>query len=74
MTRAGLEPVAASPFSTRWKSFLDPSRARAELGFRHPPLREYLARTLGWMLAEWREDPPAGYAQRAREIEFAAGR
>ena len=73
MARADLDPVAASPFSTRWKSFLDPSRARDELGFRHPPLREYLERTLGWMLAEWREDPPPGYAQRPREIELARG-
>jgi nucleoside-diphosphate-sugar epimerase len=74
MARAGLDPVAASPFSTRWKSFLDPSRAGAELGFRHPPLRDCLERTLGWMLAEWRDDPPAGYAQRARERAFAGER
>ena len=74
MARAGLDPVAASPFSTRWKSFLDPSLAQAELGFRHPPLREYLQRTVGWMLAEWRADAPAGYAQRAAELALARGR
>jgi nucleoside-diphosphate-sugar epimerase len=71
MAKAGLDPVAASPFSTRWKSFLDPSRAKRELGFVHPPLREYLGRTVGWMVAEWRADPPAGYAQRAAELAFA---
>jgi hypothetical protein len=72
MAAAGLDPVAASPFSTRWKSFLDPARAKRELGFTHPPLRDYLGRTLAWMLAEWREDPPAGYVQRAGEIAFAS--
>ena len=72
MAQAGLDVVAASPFSTRWRSFLDPSRAKRELGFAHPPPREYLARTLAWMLAEWREDAPAGYAQRPRELAFAA--
>ena len=71
---AGLDPVAASPFSTRWKSFLDPGRAVRELGFVHPPLRVYLDKVVSNLLAAWREDPPAGYAQRPREIEFTAGR
>jgi nucleoside-diphosphate-sugar epimerase len=71
---AGLDPVAASPFSTRWKSFLDPGRAVRELGFVHPPLRSYLERVVSSLLAGWREDPPAGYAQRPLEIALAAGR
>jgi nucleoside-diphosphate-sugar epimerase len=74
MAAAGLDPVAASPFSTRWKSFLDPARAKRELGFRHPPLREYLGRTVASLLAAWNPEPPAGYAQRPRELEFAQGR
>ncbi len=73
MAAAGLDPVAASPFSTRWKSFLDPARAKRELGFRHPPLREYLGRTLASLLAAWNPEPPAGYAQREREIAFVRG-
>jgi nucleoside-diphosphate-sugar epimerase len=39
---AGLDPLVLSPFSGRWMSFLDPSRARSELGFRHQPLASYL--------------------------------
>lgn len=68
---AGLDPVAASPFSTRWKSLLDPSRAKRELGFRHPPLRAYLASVTASLLARWPAEPPAPYAQRPREIAFA---
>jgi nucleoside-diphosphate-sugar epimerase len=74
MAAGGVDPVAASPFSTRWRSFLDPARAKRQLGFRHPPLREYLGRTVAWMLADWQEEPPAGYAQRAAELGMARGR
>ena len=74
MERAGLDPVAASPFSTRWKSALDPGLARRELGFVHPPLRAYLDKVVTHLLAAWPDDPPAGYAQRAREIEVAGSR
>ena len=74
MAAAGLDPVAASPFSTRWKSFLDPARAKRELGLRHPPLRESLGRTVASLLASWNPDPPAGYAQRPLELAFARGR
>ena len=67
---AGLDPIAASPFSTRWKSFLDPARAKRELAFRHPPLREYLARVVASLLAHWPSEPPPQYAQRGREVTF----
>jgi nucleoside-diphosphate-sugar epimerase len=73
MEKAGLDPIAASPFSTRWKSYLDPARARRDLGLAHPSPRVYLDKTVASMLAAWPNDPPAGYAQRPREIEFAPG-
>lgn len=71
MESAGLDPMAASPFSTRWKSFLDPGRAQRELGFVHPPLRVYLDKVLASLLAAWSNEPPPNYGQRPREIEFA---
>lgn len=53
---AGVRPrivagSAPSPFSTRWMSRLDPSKAKRELGFRHLPLREYLGRIVAHHLA-----------------------
>ena len=65
---------AASPFSTRWKSFLDPGRAQRELAFVHPPLRVYLDKTVASLLAYMPAEPPGSYEQRPREIEFAKGR
>jgi nucleoside-diphosphate-sugar epimerase len=70
---ASLDPIAASPFSTRWKSFLDPGRAQRELGFVHPPLRAYLDKVVASLMAEWQDEPPESYGQRARELEFARG-
>jgi nucleoside-diphosphate-sugar epimerase len=64
---AGLECVQVSPFSTRWMSFLDPGRAQRELGFTHPPVREYLQTIVASLLAHWPAEPPTGYAQRAAE-------
>ncbi|MBI2389085.1 MAG: NAD-dependent epimerase/dehydratase family protein [Deltaproteobacteria bacterium] len=40
----------ASPFSTRWMSFLDPAKLRA-LGVGHAPLSTTIARTVGHVLA-----------------------
>ncbi len=71
---AGLEPVRLSPFSGRWMSFLDPSRARAELGFRHEALAAYLDKIVTTFLANPPEDRPPGYATRAAEIALAARR
>jgi len=71
MEGAGLDPIAASPFSTRWRSFLDPGRAQRELGFVHPPLRVYLDKVLASLLASMPAEPPSGYAQRPRELELA---
>ena len=67
-----LDPVKVSPFSGRWMSFLDPARARAELGFRHLPFDEYLGRVVASFLAHPPDDRPAGYATRERELALVA--
>jgi nucleoside-diphosphate-sugar epimerase len=69
----GLDPLLLSPFSGTWMSFLDPSRAKSELGFRHEPLGSYLDKIVAAFLAHPRPDPPPGYEQRAAELRLAAG-
>ncbi len=73
IVEAGLDPVAVSPFSGNWMSFLDPALARESLGFRHEPLAEYLGRIVASFLAHPPEGPPPGYARRAEEVALAAG-
>lgn len=68
---AGLEVTAVSPFSGRWMSFLDPGRAKAELGFRHEPLREYLGRIVAAFLAAPPAAPPPSLARRDEERALA---
>ena len=64
--------VRVSPFSGRWMSFLDPTRAKAELGFRHDPLRHYLEKIVASFLAHPPTEPPESYTGfRAREVELA---
>lgn len=72
MTSASLELRAVSPFSSRWMSCLDPSLAKAELGFRHEPLAEYAGRIVASFLAHPPAAPPPSYARRADEIALAA--
>jgi nucleoside-diphosphate-sugar epimerase len=69
---AGLRPVDVSPFSGGWMSFLDPGRARDELGFRHAPLAEGLAAIVSSFLANTPRDTPPGYAGRDVERRLAA--
>jgi nucleoside-diphosphate-sugar epimerase len=71
LARAGLDAVAVSPFSGRWMSFLDPARARAELGFAHRPMVACLQAVVSSFLAHPPADRPAGYAGRSRERELA---
>ncbi len=71
---AGLDPLLLSPFSGTWMSFLDPSRAKAELGFRHEPLGSYLDKIVTAFLAHPRPDAPPGYEQRAAELGLARQR
>ncbi len=66
-----LDPRQLSPFSDRWMSFLDPSRAFDELGFRHAPLAEGLAAVVAHFLARPPPDRPPGYAQRPAELKLA---
>jgi len=70
---SGLEPVKVSPFSGRWMSFLDPARARDELGFRHEPLRQYLDKVVSDFVNHPRAAPPPGYRTRAQERALAEG-
>jgi hypothetical protein len=54
-------------------SFLDPSRARTELGFLHEPVEVYLARIVAAFLAHPPAGRPEGYARRADETALARG-
>jgi nucleoside-diphosphate-sugar epimerase len=71
---AGLDPLLLSPFSGRWMSFLDPSRAKAELGFAHAPLGAYLEAIVAAFLAHPAAEPPAGYEHREHERALARSR
>lgn len=72
ISAAGLDVVGVSPFSGRWMSFLDPTRARNELGFRHDPLRQYLEKIVASFLAHPpAEAPPSYLAMRSREVGLA---
>jgi nucleoside-diphosphate-sugar epimerase len=68
---AGLDPLRVSPFSGRWMSFLDPTRAREDLGFHHEDLRSYLDKILTAFLTHPPLTPPANYDQRAVELALA---
>ena len=69
---AGLDPLALSPFSGEWMSFLDPALAKAELGFRHEPLASYLGKIVSSFLAHPPADPPSGYETREAERRLDA--
>jgi nucleoside-diphosphate-sugar epimerase len=68
---AGLDPLLLSPFSGQWMSFLDPARAKTELGFRHEPLGSYVDKIVTSFLAHPPADPPPGYEHRAAERAVA---
>lgn len=68
---ASLDPLLLSPFSGSWMSFLDPARAKAELGFRHEPLGSYLDKIVTSFLAHPAADPPPGYEHRDAERAVA---
>jgi nucleoside-diphosphate-sugar epimerase len=70
---AGLDPVRVSPFSGRWMSFLDPGRARSDLGFTPTPLEASLAAIVASFLAHPPPDRPEAYGSRSRELALAAG-
>lgn len=68
---AGLDLWNLSPFSSKWMSMLDPSKAEAELGFCHEPLATSLGKIVASFLAYGYATPPDGYEHRAKEIELA---
>lgn len=68
----GIDPREVSPFSGRWMSRLDASRARRRLGFQHEPLERYLEKIVAAFLAHPPADRPEGYQRRAAEIRLAA--
>ena len=74
LSLAGLAPAALSPFSARWMSFLDPARARTELGFQHESPEIYLDKIITGYLNHPPDAPPAGYARRQTELRIAGGR
>jgi nucleoside-diphosphate-sugar epimerase len=67
-------PLAASPYGPdpRRPAGFDLGRSRRELGFEPSALEDALAETLAWYLVRRPFHP--GYAQRATELELAAGR
>lgn len=71
LAEAGLRPIEVSPFSDRWMSRLDPTRARRELGFRHRPLDEYLGAVVAHFLAQMPPAPPENYRHRRLELDLA---
>ena len=73
LSLAGLTPAAISPFSARWMSFLDPARARTELGFQHETPVSYLDKIIASYLNHPPDAPPAGYSRRQTELRVAGG-
>ncbi|MDA8193086.1 MAG: NAD-dependent epimerase/dehydratase family protein [Thermaerobacter sp.] len=71
LTRVGLSSRMVSPFSGRWASLLDPSRANKELEFRHEPLVQYLAKIVTHFLNHPPTAPPEHYARRRTEFELS---
>ncbi len=62
----GLEPTHVSPFSGTWMSCLDSTKAKVTLGFRHPPMEQWLPGIVHTMMS--RPGPaPEGYARRKEE-------
>lgn len=70
----GVEPRDFSPFSARWMSFLDPSKAKAQLGFRATPVPVALSQVVAAYLAQPPLDDPEGYVHRDAERAFAERR
>jgi len=71
LAAAGITRSDCSPYSGRWASHLDPSRAVRDWGFEATPFERYIEPVVRAHL----EHPPtqshAGYAGRAHELELA---
>jgi len=53
-------------------SFIDPRRARVELGFAHEPFESYLGKIVAAFLAQGPVEPPDGLRHREAELRLAA--
>jgi nucleoside-diphosphate-sugar epimerase len=69
-----LEVTEVSSFSGHWMSFLDPAKAKVDLGFRHESLDHYLEKIVTCFLNHPPATPPANYTQREVELALAAQR
>ena len=65
-------PEASSPLSGSWISFLDPSAAVRELGFRSTPWKRWLADTAAWVASDLAQAREPGYERRAEELALAS--
>jgi nucleoside-diphosphate-sugar epimerase len=68
----GLRSEDVSPFSDSWMSRLDAAKAKAQLGFQHEPVSQYLEKIITCFLAHTPAEPPASYAHRPVELLIAA--
>lgn len=59
-----------SPFSGRWISYLDPSLATAEIGFKPTPVSDWLRDTIHWFVYEYEGSKPENYENREKEISL----
>jgi nucleoside-diphosphate-sugar epimerase len=69
---AGIAPAQISPFNAEWMSFIDPGKAKKDLGFTHEPLRDYLTAIVRSFLENRPSSPPENYAHRPGELALAA--
>lgn len=72
LAASSLAPKDVSPLSGRWISFIDPAKAKAELGFQHEPLRSYLDKIVSNFLNHPPATPPENYQHRQTELALAA--
>jgi nucleoside-diphosphate-sugar epimerase len=60
-----------SPFSGRWVSYLDPSLAIEEIGFKPTPIKQWLNEVIDWFIKEYDGPEPENYQCREKEIAMA---
>ncbi|MEJ2635177.1 MAG: NAD-dependent epimerase/dehydratase family protein [Calditrichia bacterium] len=65
-------PREISPFSGRWVSYLDPSFAEEEIGFRSTPVEEWLSEVIPYFMEEYSGAEPDNYRFRPTENELTA--
>jgi nucleoside-diphosphate-sugar epimerase len=70
---AGFDEDVA-PYAGRWASMPEPARAASEWGLLGTRLEDYLPGVVRWHLEHRPSHSHEGYAQRPRELEFAATR